>query len=147
MQMASKSPDRINISKRARDLIAHIDKTHYFGLHDSVTSRSELFSFAMAIGVETVPTKLENVYSGGLVLEKSIESKTKALMYALFINNLDSDNLDKITQKDAVYTMAQEYANTGFEIIEDYMTKKKDIDLIWDIIEELDKQYDKSLKV
>ena len=141
MDATTKSPDRINISKRARDVVTNIDEIKYFGLNDSMTSRSELFSFAMAIGADTMPTRLENVYSGGLVLEKSIEPRTKALMYALFFNNLGNDDIDEITKKDAVYTMAQEYANTGFEIIEDYMKKKKDVNLIWDLIEELDAQY------
>ena len=101
----------------------------------------------MAIGVETgIPTKLENVYPGGLILEKSIDSRTKALMYALFIGQLDTGDLDKITKKDAVYSLAQEYANTGFEILEDYMRKKKDFTLIWELLEELDLQYDIKIK-
>ncbi|KUO76551.1 MAG: hypothetical protein APF77_05325 [Clostridia bacterium BRH_c25] len=141
MDTPSKNPDRINITKKARELVSKIDETKYFGLQDNIISRSELFLFAMAIGADTIPTKLENTYPGGLILEKSIENRTKALMYALFIKNLEGKDLDEIAKKDAVYTMAQEYANTGFEIIEDYMGKKKDIDLIWDLLEELDSQY------
>lgn len=141
MDTPSKKPDRINITKKARELVSKIDETKYFSLQDNMISRSELFLFAMAIGIDTIPTKLENTYPGGLILEKSVESRTRALMYALFIKNLEGKDLDEITKKDAVYTMAQEYANTGFEIIEDYMGKKKDFDLIWDLFEELDSQY------
>lgn len=141
MEIKSKHPDRINISKRAREIVDKIDKAKYFGLQDSVVSRSELFSFAMAIGADTVPTKLENIYSGGLVLEKSIDSRTKALMYALFINKLGDGDLDEMTKKDPVYSLAQEYANTGFEIMEDYMERKKDSELIWELLEDLDLQY------
>ena len=143
MENVSKSPDRINTTKRARELMTRIDESKYFCLHDSIVSRSELFTFAMAIGAETVPTKLENIYPGGLVLEGSIKTNTKALMYALFIGNLGNSDIDEITKKDSVYSMAQEYANTGFEIIEDYMNKKKDIDLFWNLLEELDLQYQK----
>lgn len=141
MEIKAKHPDRINISKRAREIVDKIDKAKYFGLQDSVVSRSELFSFAMAIGADTVPTKLENIYSGGLVLEKSIDSRTKALMYALFINKLGDGDLDEMTKKDQVYSLAQEYANTGFEIMEDYMERKKDSELIWELLEDLDLQY------
>ncbi len=141
MELKSKHPDRINISKRAREIVDKIDKAKYFGLQDSAVSRSELFSFAMAVGVDTVPTKLENIYSGGLVLEKSIDSRTKALMYALFINRLGDGDLDEMTKKDQVYSLAQEYANTGFEIMEDYMGRKKDSELIWELLEDLDLQY------
>ena len=141
MDVTVKSPYRINVTKKVRDLVSKIDKIQYFGLQDSMISRSELFLFAMAIGAEAVPTKLENINPGGLVLENSIDSRTKSLMYALFIKNLENKDLDTITQKDAVYNMAQEYANTGFEIIDDYISKKKDTELIWDFLEELDVQY------
>lgn len=146
MEVKSKYPDRINISKKAREFVSKIDETKYFGLQDSAISRSELFSFAMAIGVDTVPTKLENTYPGGLILDKSIDSSTRALMYALFIDRLGDGDLDEITRKDAVYALAQEYANTGFEVLEDYVSRKKDSELIWDLLEELDSQYDAKVK-
>lgn len=142
MEAKQNYPDRINISKRARETVDKIDDTKYFDLQDSAISRSELFSFAMAIGVDTAnPTKLENIYPGGLILDKSIDSCTKALVYALFISSLDGGDLDQITEKDAVYSFAQEYANTGFEVLADYMSKKKDSELIWDLLEELELQY------
>lgn len=134
-------PDRINISKKARESVDKIDESKYFCLQDSAISRSELFSFAMAIGVDTVPTKLESIYPGGLVLDKSIDSCTKALMYALFIDKLGGGDLDEITRKDAVYSVAQEYANTGFEVLADYMNRTKDSDLLWTLLAELDAQY------
>lgn len=147
MEITSRYPDRISISKKARESVIKIDETKFLGLQDSMTSRSELFSFAMAIGIDTgIPTKLENIYPGGLILEKSIDSRTKALMYALFINQLDTGDLDEIGKKDAVYSLAQEYANTGFEILEDYMQKKKDLSLVWKLLEELDSQYDIKIK-
>ena len=67
-------------------------------------------------------------------------------MYALFIGQLDTEDLDEITKKDAVYSLAQEYANTGFEILEDYMRNEKASALIWKLLEELDAQYDKKIK-
>lgn len=146
MEVKSNHPDRINISKKAREYVEKIDEAKYFGLNDTAISRSELFSFAMAIGADTVPTKLENIYPGGLILDKSIDSCAKALIYALFIDKLGNDNLDEITKKDAVYSLAQEYANTGFEVIADYMDRAKDSDLIWELLEELESQYNKTFK-
>ena len=147
MQSAIKNPDRINVTRKTRELLDRIDESKFFCLHDSLTTRSELFAFAMAIGSDTIPTKLENTYPGGLVLEKSIDSHTKALMYALFINNLKNLDIDEISKKDAVYHMAQEFANTGFEVIEDYMSKKKDKDLLWYLLDELDAQYQNEVGV
>lgn len=146
MEVKSNHPDRISISKKAREYVGKIDETKYFGLQDTAISRSELFSFAMAIGADTVPTKLENTYPGGLILDKSIDSCTKALIYALFIDKLGNGNLDEITKKDAVYTLAQEYANTGFEVLADYMDREKDSDLIWELLEELESQYNKIIE-
>lgn len=146
MEVKSNHPDRINISKKAREYVEKIDETKYFGLQDTAISRSELFSFAMAIGADTVPTKLENTYPGGLILDKSIDGCTKALIYALFIDKLGNGNLDEITKKDAVYTLAQEYANTGFEVLADYMDREKDSDLIWELLEELESQYNKIIE-
>lgn len=146
MEVKLNYPDRINISKKARGFVEKIDETKYFDLQDSAISRSELFSFAMAIGVDTVPTKLENTYPGGLILDKSIDSCTKALMYALFIDKLDDGDLDEITKKDAVYSFAQEYANTGFEVLADYMIRVKDSDLIWELLDELESQYSEIIK-
>lgn len=146
MEVKSNHPDRINISKKAREYVEEIDETKYFGLQDTAISRSELFSFAMAIGADTVPTKLENTYPGGLILDKSIDNCTKALIYALFIDKIGNGNLDEITKKDVVYALAQEYANTGFEVLADYMGRAKDSDLIWELLEELESQYDKIIK-
>ncbi len=143
MEKTIKGPDRINYTKKAKSLIDKIDNSKFFCLNDNVTTRSELFAFAMAIGSDTTRTKLENVYPGGLVLDKSIDMKTKALMYALYINNISDDNLDSITNKEAVYTMAQEFANTGFENLEDYYNTKKEVTLMWELLNELDKQYAK----
>lgn len=144
MEINSKAPDRIYTTKKVRDIIAKIDETHFMGLDTNNITRSELFLFAMALGAETIPTKLDSLNSGGLVLEKSIDSRTKALMYALYIDHLnEKDNLDAITNKNDVYNTAQEYANTGFEILEEYMKKGKVEDLIWELMSELDAQYEK----
>lgn len=135
-----KVPDRINITQSAKKTIEKIDESNYLGLGKQSISRSELFLFAMALGVDTSPTKLDNV--NGLILEKSFGGQMQALLYALFIDKKTNEGtLDLITDKELVYNLAQEYANTGFDILDDYIQKKKDEDLIWDLIDELDKQY------
>ena len=65
-------------------------------------------------------------------------------MYAQYIVSLkDPDNeLDSIGEKSHVYKTAEQYANTGFEIIADYFNTKKPEDLVWDLFLELDTQYE-----
>lgn len=142
-----KAPDRINITRKAKAIVDTIDSEEYFKLGSKSTTRSELFVFAAALGIDTMmPTELKNIHGGGLILESSIDSKTKALIYACFIGGLDNtDMLDDITNKSDVYNNIQEYANTGFEILEDYIQNKKDVDLIWDLLTELDAYYNENV--
>lgn len=147
MSSIAKNPDRLNITKKAKSIVEKIDQSKYLGLEFPTTTRSELFILATAIGIDTVPTKLENINPGGLILESSIDNTTRALMYAYFISKLPNVNmLDNVTNKEYVYTTAQEYANTGFEILDDYIDNKKDSELIWDLLEELDNQYNENVK-
>ena len=142
---ATKMPDRLNYSTKAKRLLEKVDEENYLGLGLKGITRSELFLFAMSLGVETkTKTDIVNPYAGGLILEKSIDSKTKALMYAQYIVSLkDPDNeLDSIGEKSHVYKTAEQYANTGFEIIADYFNTKKPEDLVWDLFLELDTQYE-----
>ena len=145
MDVMQKQPDRINVTKKAHDLIEKIDDHKFFGLNTPDTTRSELFLFAMSLGIDTFPTPLDNKYQGGLVLDKSIDNQTKALMTALSIAESSTDEMEKLdeaTNKEVVYNLADKYANTGFMILEDEFTKaKKDEDLIWSYFTQLEKQY------
>lgn len=141
--------DRLNCSNKAKQVIDKIDKDNFMKLSTNHTSRSLLFAFAMSLGVETkTRTKLENLYSGGLILEKSIEPKLQALIYSQYISLLkDPDNeLDLISNNNSVFKVAEEYANTGFEIIESYYNSKKPDVLLWELITELNEQYDLEIK-
>ena len=136
-----KMPDRINISKKSKNIINKVEKEKFLNLDSTNTSRSLLFSFAMAIGLETMPTKLENLHPGGLILDSSIDSKTKSLMYSYIISkSTNKTTLDEVSDKEYVYKSVQELANTGFQVIEDYMEKNEN-DVIWNMLKELDEQY------
>ena len=101
----------------------------------------------MALGIDTIPTKLENINPGGFILDSSIDSTTRALLCAYFIGKLPNVGmLDTVTNTEGLYNTAQEYANTGFEILEDYMDNKKDSELIWYLLEELDNQYHENVE-
>ena len=104
----NKRPDRIYTTKNVKELTSKIDQEHYFHLDSGHINRTNLFLFAMSLGVETMPMRLENINSGGFILENSIDSKTRAAMYAIFINKIGEENLDEITDKYKVYELAQE---------------------------------------
>ncbi len=148
----SKNPDRLNYSTKAKQTLDKVEELNYMGLANkggAGVSRSEIFLFAMALGVESKsPTEVKNPYAGGLVLDKSIDSKTQAAIYAQFISQLSEpeNELDEITKKGEVYKLAERYANTGFECIEEYIDTKKPETLVWDLFLELDAQYE-TLKI
>ncbi len=150
MDVNTRTPDRLYVSTKAKELVDSLDEREYFGLGKSTINRAELFLFAMALGVESgMATQVMNPYSGGFILDKSIDSKTRSIMYAQCLFALtDPDNdLDSITDKGRVYKAAEQYANTGFEIIEDYVKTKKTTELVLNLFLELDEQYTSVLPI
>lgn len=145
MSAETRGPDRIYLSRHAAEVVARLREANYMELNEGAANRSEIFLFAMAFGAGSVPTKLDGLNEGGWVLEKSIESQTRALMYALFISKLEGGELDEIMDKGRVYAMAQEYANTGFEVLENFLDTKKDGEAVWDILADLDRLYTENL--
>ncbi len=139
MSSEVRGPDRIYVSKRVRLMLDDMKESNYFGLSDHRVTRSELFLFAIALGMDVPKSKLESKES--LVLENAIGAQTKASMYALFIDSAECDNIDSVADKGKVYSLAEEYANTGFSILEDYISRCKDEALIWTLIQEMDEQY------
>lgn len=139
--------DRLSIDKKINDsVIPVIDKSRLLGLDKSSIDRIELFLFAMSIGVkEGHRTPL--TASHGFILESSILSNDGAMseIYSLLVHEMRRRNEEeKIGDKDEAFNVAQEYANTGFQTISDWLTdiKKKDADsIMWDLIDELDSKY------
>lgn len=139
--------DRLSIDKRINDaVVPEIDKTKLLGLDKSNVDRIELFLFAMAIGVKQgLRTPL--LASHGFILESSILSNDIAMseIYSVMVNEMRKRNEEeKIGDKDEAFLVAQEYANTGFQVISEWLSnlKKKDSEAImWDLLEEMDTKY------
>lgn len=144
MAITGKAPDRIYVSRDVDTLIGVIDSKKYLDLDKSTTTRMELFLFAMSLGIETkTPTSLLLVSQGGLALEQAIKNQDKSLMHAYYFSNMAKDEaMDSAADKEKVYSMAQEYANTGFQIIEQYIKTKPETTVFWELVKELDDQYE-----
>ena len=140
--------DRLYIEKKTNDfVITDVDKSKLLGLDKSSIDRTELFLFAMAMGIiEKRRTAL--VASHGFILDKSFENFNGAMsaLYSLQINELRNLNEEeKIGNKDEAYLIAEEYANTGFQVIANWLGEIKGNDeeeLLWDLIVELDQTYE-----
>lgn len=134
----------LNISKDAKEIIDKIDKERFLGLNNPETSRTDLFLFAMALGLET-DTKIPLSNKEGLT-RTSYLIKDEALLYSVFIDKMvDKNNLEECTEKNKVFELAEEYANTGFDLIKNMMdTKSEQINML-EMIEELDNKYNEIL--
>ena len=143
MQNLNKQPDRLYVSKDVDQIINLLDAKKYLDLDKSTTSRMELFLFAMCLGIETeTPTSVSPVSAGGHVLEQAIKNPDKSLLHALYIDNMDTKlSIDLAADKSKVYPMAQEFANTGYQILEGYINTKSESQIFWDMIKELDEQF------
>lgn len=140
---STKAPDRITISKDSRKIVDTIDKKKYHNLHLGTSTRSELFSFAMAVGCELdIDYETEGKGIEGLVLDKSIDPRTKAFMYAYVISKYaDKNTLDEVQDKSYVYEKVQNIANLGFQLIEEDIESNYEKSSIWSYLNELDKLY------
>lgn len=128
-----------------KEIVKKIDRSKFLGLNNNgnntlSTSRSDLFLFAMALGLETVKSEIKQ--KDTLVRAQYITPRHEALLYAAFINELDyKNNLDCILDIDAIIDNAQKYANTGFNLIADMMEKSENV-IVYELLNELDEKYE-----
>lgn len=109
-----------------------------------ITGRNSwyLFLFAMALGMETTPTEVKQPDT--FIRDEYVKTKHDAYLYASFIHDLDDkSNLDVVSNKDLVYKMAQNYANTGFNLVSDMMQKKTEKVAELELIKEMDEAYER----
>lgn len=116
-------------------LIPLIDENDYFHLKYPHSSRTQLFDFAIALG-SSAPTPLANKadHTRGNYVQSS-EFMYRAL---LFHNSGES----KLNEESAVCNMAEQYANTGFCILKEYMGKYEQDQLLKKLLLEMDKEFD-----
>lgn len=141
--------NRLNVERQVdTETIAQIDKIGLLGLNTGNTSRTDLFLFALALGIDAQKrTPLATVNS--LVREASVNNsgKTASILSSLFVDEMRKINEEeKISDISETYKVASEYANTGFHIIQEWLddikNKNKDEESIMlDLLEKMDEKY------
>ncbi len=106
----------INVSKvHIEGIIKEIDESKYFLLDKSSVDRSDLFDFALALGLnEGHPTPLKS--STSFVRVAYVEKKMyiyRGIYYDKYLKDFPNQ-IDTITDDDKVFDLVEEYANTGF---------------------------------
>ena len=142
----SKDPLMLYVTEETKKLIEKIELNGFLNLNNKNTSRTELFIFASALGLEVdIKTKLDNKDS--LTRTTYLETKDEAMLYSSFINNIkDEEDLEKCVSKSAVFSESEEYANTGFNLIKGTMESKNEETAIFERIKILDDKYEECFK-
>lgn len=110
--------DRLSIGTQYKELIDDFDKVDLLNMKKN-GERADVFMIAFALGVnkgERTPSKAKL----GFILENSAKGKDSLMsfIYSVAVDELrKSGQENQITDTDIVYGIAEEYANTGFEII------------------------------
>lgn len=133
----------LNIStKNKKGVLADIDRQDYFRLSNSSSSRLTLYNFAVALGYNNgLPSELDGPKES-LIREEYVKDQPKRFIYsAAYFAAHETDcmnNLEKINSSDNVFPLADKYANTGFNVLSDYMKKYDDRALAIKLIADMD---------
>lgn len=134
--------DRISVSKKVEEkIIPIIDSNKLLGLDKSTSERIDLFLFALALGLEKGMKKgLEQKIS--LIRAESVKPFPMSMIFSVLVDDLIKRNeIGKIGDQDEAFVVAQEYANAGFEEIQNMLEKDEDT-LMWKMLNTLDDKYD-----
>ena len=140
--------DRLSVSNDIIEgLVNNIDKVNMLGMRKGSIDRSELISFAMALGVaKGVRTPLRQ--RKGFSQSSSFQNKPfESYIYSVALNDLKKENSENlISDTDVVYKIVEEYAQTGFDEIQKMFGDFSDYseeDCIYRMIEFMDDMYEK----
>ncbi|MGN1090098.1 MAG: hypothetical protein ACI4Q6_06810 [Huintestinicola sp.] len=110
--------DRLSIGTQYKDLIEDFDRVDLLNMKTN-GERADIFMITLALGVnkgERTPSKAKL----GFILESVARGKDSLMsyIYSVAVDELrKSGQENQITDTNVVYGIAEEYANTGFEII------------------------------
>ena len=141
--------DRFSVDKKyANELAKGAIKTYDFlRLNEERNQQTVLYILAMAIGVKK-GIRTPSTTKEALVLEQSFQNTESAMsfVYSVALQELRKEGREnEINDKDVVYGIAEEYANTGFSEIQRMIPDFSKLDeekLELLLIEQMDEVFD-----
>lgn len=131
----------LNISKKVKeDLIPAIERSEFFRLNLQNCNRHDLFNFALALGYKRgYQTDLNSRDS---LIRSEAVGNNRYMYDSVFFSEMIEDKLDSIdmiTNENEVFSVVEQYANTGFSVIKDKMNSNvKDEDFLFELIADMD---------
>jgi len=130
------NPDRLYIEKNTRKIIKRIEDENLLNIKNA--TNKEIFIWAMSLGYKA-PLKLES--RDGWFLDKNLNISDKAIFYVCY--SASHNDVNDFADKSKIYTYAEECANRGFRIINDYFESGSIETLDRRLLLELNDLYDK----
>lgn len=138
----------LNIAKSyAKGYIEELENSQYFQLHKNATTRTELLCFAIAVcemeGKES--TAIQTVGPVTSFVRAEFLTNCEPLLSSLYYDKClkyAPEKIDEICNRDAVYELAEKYANTGFGIIKNWTESIDEDTLFYKLIAYMDKKYE-----
>lgn len=138
--------DRLSADRQYVDglIKEKIDKVDMLNLKTN-GERADIFMIALALGVDK-GYRTKSKSKEGLILESAAKGKDLCMsfIYSVAVEELRKTNEEnKISENDVVYTIAEEFANTGFAVIEELVpdwNKYNEEELVFQLIEMLDEK-------
>lgn len=123
----------LDVTKAVNKFIfEQLDKTTFFGLNRP-TDRLELFNFALSVGVNIVgePTPLSTreslVRTERLTDNEDLKSLYRSIYYDKYIKDSNGEiKIDAIVDDDTILKAIEEYANSGFIRIKNWLEENLD---------------------
>lgn len=131
----------LNIStKIKKSILSDIDRQDYFCLGTSSISRISLYNFVLALGFNNdLPTELDSPKES--FIRGEYVNNERYLYSSVYFLRHEKDcieDIEKISDTEAVYHLMDKYANTGFSVLADYMREYGDKALAMKLIAEMD---------
>lgn len=130
-------------------LLPKLDEQNYFCLtnHRDSFPRRQFFNFLLGLGYKNhVKTPLEK--KEGLYRVENMRNE-KSFYPAIYFTETvaaSPDKIDEILDEDKVYVMIEEYANTGFSVLEDYYKSLNSEALMLTLLAEMNEVYEEFVK-
>lgn len=123
-------------------VIPYLDEKKYFLLANKTCPRKDLFNFALALGLsEGFPTSLSGKES--LIRNERIDNERHLYNAVFFSEGLDADEtrIDEILNDEAVFSLVEQFAETGFTKINDVAHNKSEEMFTQELIKEMNEIY------
>lgn len=130
-------------------LLPKVDEQNYFCLtnHRDSFPRRQFFNFLLGLGYKNhVKTPLEKKESLYRVENMRNEKSFYPAIYFAEVVAAQPEKIDEVLNEDKVFNMIEEYANTGFSVLEDYYGSLNSEMLMLTLLDEMNTVYEEFTK-